>query len=107
MCKENPFNRKVSPSEFPKSKPAPGHGFPLIKRKVRGYLSIMKLTHYPVFSPNQNSTLVHMHVSSGADRQLCPSGGAAGGAGGAGETNGQAGAERGGDGEKLERLPEW
>uniref|UniRef100_A0A4W5PEH7 MICAL like 1 n=1 Tax=Hucho hucho TaxID=62062 RepID=A0A4W5PEH7_9TELE len=33
--KENPFNRKVSPSEFPKSKPAPGHGFPLIKRKVQ------------------------------------------------------------------------
>lgn len=48
-----------------------------------------------------------MHVSSGADRQLCSSGGAAGGAGGAGETNGKAGAERGGDGEKLERLPEW
>uniref|UniRef100_A0A8C7UUU4 BMERB domain-containing protein n=1 Tax=Oncorhynchus mykiss TaxID=8022 RepID=A0A8C7UUU4_ONCMY len=35
VCKENPFNRKVSPSEFPKSKPAPGHGFPLIKRKVQ------------------------------------------------------------------------
>ncbi|XP_071259566.1 MICAL-like protein 1, partial [Salvelinus alpinus] len=35
VCKENPFNRKVSPSEFPKSKPAPGHGFPLIKRTVQ------------------------------------------------------------------------
>ncbi|XP_014048728.2 MICAL-like protein 1 isoform X2 [Salmo salar] len=35
VCKENPFNRKVSPSEFPKSKAAPGHGFPLIKRKVQ------------------------------------------------------------------------
>ncbi|CDQ75115.1 unnamed protein product [Oncorhynchus mykiss] len=35
VCKENPFNRKVSPFEFPKSKPAPGHGFPLIKRKVQ------------------------------------------------------------------------
>uniref|UniRef100_A0A665VRF6 MICAL-like protein 1 n=1 Tax=Echeneis naucrates TaxID=173247 RepID=A0A665VRF6_ECHNA len=45
ICKENPFNRKASPS--PKSKnrppkgprparpPAPGHGFPLIKRKVQ------------------------------------------------------------------------
>ncbi|XP_053713187.1 MICAL-like protein 1 isoform X1 [Synchiropus splendidus] len=47
-CKENPFNRKASPSPSPaktKSKPpkgprpsrppAPGHGFPLIKRKVQ------------------------------------------------------------------------
>ncbi|XP_064179926.1 MICAL-like protein 1 isoform X1 [Anguilla rostrata] len=45
-CKENPFNRKASPSVTPpKSRPpkgprparppAPGHGFPLIKRKVQ------------------------------------------------------------------------
>ncbi|KAG8556522.1 hypothetical protein GDO81_018105 [Engystomops pustulosus] len=45
-CKENPFNRKSSPVTSPtnrKSKkgpkparpPAPGHGFPLIKRKVQ------------------------------------------------------------------------
>ncbi|KAG7491517.1 hypothetical protein MATL_G00004650 [Megalops atlanticus] len=45
-CKENPFNRKASPSyTSPKSRPpkgprparppAPGHGFPLIKRKVQ------------------------------------------------------------------------
>ncbi|KAL1005823.1 hypothetical protein UPYG_G00064410 [Umbra pygmaea] len=46
-CKENPFNRKASPSPvaIPKSRPprgprparppAPGHGFPLIKRKVQ------------------------------------------------------------------------
>lgn len=45
-CKENPFNRKSSPITSPttrKSKkgpkparpPAPGHGFPLIKRKVQ------------------------------------------------------------------------
>ncbi|KAM4023450.1 MICAL-like protein 1 [Anomaloglossus baeobatrachus] len=45
-CKENPFNRKASPITSPtnrKSKkgpkparpPAPGHGFPLIKRKVQ------------------------------------------------------------------------
>ncbi|XP_046899682.1 MICAL-like protein 1 [Hypomesus transpacificus] len=45
-CKENPFNRKASPSaSTPKSRPprgprparppAPGHGFPLIKRKVQ------------------------------------------------------------------------
>ncbi|KAL4647864.1 MICAL-like protein 1 isoform X1 [Arapaima gigas] len=44
-CKENPFNRKASPSvPSPKARsqagprparpPAPGHGFPLIKRKV-------------------------------------------------------------------------
>uniref|UniRef100_A0A8C7M237 BMERB domain-containing protein n=1 Tax=Oncorhynchus kisutch TaxID=8019 RepID=A0A8C7M237_ONCKI len=45
VCKENPFNRKVSPSEFPKSKPAPGHGFPLIKRKVQTdtYVSVEEL----------------------------------------------------------------
>ncbi|KAL6110529.1 micall1 [Pungitius sinensis] len=46
ICKENPFNRKASPTpEKSKSKPpkgprparppAPGHGFPLIKRKVQ------------------------------------------------------------------------
>ncbi|XP_066452345.1 MICAL-like protein 1 isoform X2 [Eleutherodactylus coqui] len=46
LCKENPFNRKSSPITSPttrKSKkgpkparpPAPGHGFPLIKRKVQ------------------------------------------------------------------------
>ncbi|XP_006890276.1 PREDICTED: MICAL-like protein 1 [Elephantulus edwardii] len=45
-CKENPFNRKASPSASPTTKkaargskparpPAPGHGFPLIKRKVQ------------------------------------------------------------------------
>ncbi|XP_070965717.1 MICAL-like protein 1 isoform X2 [Oncorhynchus clarkii lewisi] len=46
-CKENPFNRKASPSPVssPKTRPprgprparppAPGHGFPLIKRKVQ------------------------------------------------------------------------
>ncbi|NXU52773.1 MILK1 protein, partial [Turnix velox] len=45
-CKENPFNRKLSPSASPSAKkppkgskpvrpPAPGHGFPLIKRKVQ------------------------------------------------------------------------
>ncbi|NXX96681.1 MILK1 protein, partial [Centropus bengalensis] len=45
-CKENPFNRKPSPAASPSSKkpakgskpvrpPAPGHGFPLIKRKVQ------------------------------------------------------------------------
>ncbi|KAM3833120.1 MICAL-like protein 1 isoform 1-T1 [Vipera latastei] len=45
-CKENPFNRKPSPSASPSIKkaskgpkparpPAPGHGFPLIKRKVQ------------------------------------------------------------------------
>ncbi|KAM6971881.1 MICAL-like protein 1 [Aplochiton taeniatus] len=45
-CKENPFNRKASPSgPSPKTRPprgprparppAPGHGFPLIKRKVQ------------------------------------------------------------------------
>ncbi|XP_018617622.2 MICAL-like protein 1 isoform X1 [Scleropages formosus] len=45
-CKENPFNRKASPSgPLPKARPpagprparppAPGHGFPLIKRKVQ------------------------------------------------------------------------
>ncbi|CAL1602006.1 unnamed protein product [Knipowitschia caucasica] len=45
-CKENPFNRKASPSEAkskgkppkgprPARPPAPGHGFPLIKRKVQ------------------------------------------------------------------------
>ncbi|XP_030649182.1 MICAL-like protein 1 [Chanos chanos] len=44
-CKENPFNRKASLTELPKSSPtsapsntrapAPGHGFPLIKRKVQ------------------------------------------------------------------------
>uniref|UniRef100_A0A2R9BZQ8 MICAL-like protein 1 n=1 Tax=Pan paniscus TaxID=9597 RepID=A0A2R9BZQ8_PANPA len=44
-CKENPFNRKPSPAASPATKkatkgskpvrpPAPGHGFPLIKRKV-------------------------------------------------------------------------
>ncbi|XP_031683449.1 MICAL-like protein 1 isoform X2 [Oncorhynchus kisutch] len=43
VCKENPFNRKVSPSEFPKSKPAPGHGFPLIKRKTDTYVSVEEL----------------------------------------------------------------
>lgn len=48
-CKENPFNRKPSPAASPSAKkppkgskpvrpPAPGHGFPLIKRKVRGPL---------------------------------------------------------------------
>ncbi|XP_041726341.2 MICAL-like protein 1 isoform X1 [Coregonus clupeaformis] len=47
ICKENPFNRKASPSPVssPKTRPprgprparppAPGHGFPLIKRKVQ------------------------------------------------------------------------
>uniref|UniRef100_A0A8C5PYH1 MICAL like 1 n=2 Tax=Leptobrachium leishanense TaxID=445787 RepID=A0A8C5PYH1_9ANUR len=46
MCKENPFNRKSSPITSPTRKgsergpkparpPAPGHGFPLIKRKVQ------------------------------------------------------------------------
>ncbi|XP_057700356.1 MICAL-like protein 1 isoform X2 [Corythoichthys intestinalis] len=46
ICKENPFNRKVSPSPTksnrkapkgprPSRPPAPGHGFPLIKRKVQ------------------------------------------------------------------------
>ncbi|XP_077380366.1 MICAL-like protein 1 isoform X2 [Festucalex cinctus] len=46
ICKENPFNRKVSPSSGkskskppkgprPSRPPAPGHGFPLIKRKVQ------------------------------------------------------------------------
>ncbi|XP_077791100.1 MICAL-like protein 1 isoform X1 [Podarcis muralis] len=45
-CKENPFNRKPSPVTSPSIKktprgpkparpPAPGHGFPLIKRKVQ------------------------------------------------------------------------
>uniref|UniRef100_A0A8D1GFL9 MICAL-like protein 1 n=1 Tax=Sus scrofa TaxID=9823 RepID=A0A8D1GFL9_PIG len=45
-CKENPFNRKPSPTASPTIKkatkgskparpPAPGHGFPLIKRKVQ------------------------------------------------------------------------
>ncbi|XP_026963410.1 MICAL-like protein 1 isoform X3 [Sagmatias obliquidens] len=45
-CKENPFNRKASPTASPTVKkatkgskparpPAPGHGFPLIKRKVQ------------------------------------------------------------------------
>ncbi|XP_056379935.1 MICAL-like protein 1 isoform X2 [Hyla sarda] len=45
-CKENPFNRKSSPVTSPASRkskkgpkparpPAPGHGFPLIKRKVQ------------------------------------------------------------------------
>ncbi|XP_034043941.1 MICAL-like protein 1 [Thalassophryne amazonica] len=45
ICKENPFNRKTSPSPSksksrpppgsrPARPPAPGHGFPLIKRKV-------------------------------------------------------------------------
>ncbi|NXC15416.1 MILK1 protein, partial [Corythaeola cristata] len=45
-CKENPFNRKPSPAASPSPKkppkgskpvrpPAPGHGFPLIKRKVQ------------------------------------------------------------------------
>ncbi|NXY45600.1 MILK1 protein, partial [Ceuthmochares aereus] len=45
-CKENPFNRKPSPAASPSTKkppkgskpvrpPAPGHGFPLIKRKVQ------------------------------------------------------------------------
>ncbi|XP_028309651.1 LOW QUALITY PROTEIN: MICAL-like protein 1 [Gouania willdenowi] len=44
-CKENPFNRKGSPSPAkstrstkgprPARPPAPGHGFPLIKRKVQ------------------------------------------------------------------------
>ncbi|XP_077024900.1 MICAL-like protein 1 isoform X2 [Tamandua tetradactyla] len=45
-CKENPFNRKGSPAASPTTKkaakgskparpPAPGHGFPLIKRKVQ------------------------------------------------------------------------
>uniref|UniRef100_G1PPR4 BMERB domain-containing protein n=1 Tax=Myotis lucifugus TaxID=59463 RepID=G1PPR4_MYOLU len=45
-CKENPFNRKASPTASPAPKkatkgpkparpPAPGHGFPLIKRKVQ------------------------------------------------------------------------
>nr|XP_042120772.1 MICAL-like protein 1 isoform X2 [Peromyscus maniculatus bairdii] len=45
-CKENPFNRKPSPSASPAVRkatkgakpmrpPAPGHGFPLIKRKVQ------------------------------------------------------------------------
>ncbi|XP_036862877.2 MICAL-like protein 1 isoform X1 [Manis javanica] len=45
-CKENPFNRKASPTSSPATKkatkgpkparpPAPGHGFPLIKRKVQ------------------------------------------------------------------------
>ncbi|XP_027971362.1 MICAL-like protein 1 isoform X1 [Eumetopias jubatus] len=45
-CKENPFNRKASPTASPTTKkttkgskparpPAPGHGFPLIKRKVQ------------------------------------------------------------------------
>ncbi|XP_069053103.1 MICAL-like protein 1 isoform X2 [Lepisosteus oculatus] len=45
-CKENPFNRKSSPSPStpvtrtpkgprPARPPAPGHGFPLIKRKVQ------------------------------------------------------------------------
>uniref|UniRef100_A0A8C5NVY6 Microtubule associated monooxygenase, calponin and LIM domain containing -like 1 n=1 Tax=Jaculus jaculus TaxID=51337 RepID=A0A8C5NVY6_JACJA len=45
-CKENPFNRKPSPAASPTAKkatkgakparpPAPGHGFPLIKRKVQ------------------------------------------------------------------------
>ncbi|XP_039102043.1 MICAL-like protein 1 isoform X1 [Hyaena hyaena] len=45
-CKENPFNRKPSPTASPAAKkgtkgsrparpPAPGHGFPLIKRKVQ------------------------------------------------------------------------
>ncbi|XP_061534636.1 MICAL-like protein 1 isoform X1 [Phycodurus eques] len=46
ICKENPFNRKISPSSGkskskppkgprPSRPPAPGHGFPLIKRKVQ------------------------------------------------------------------------
>ncbi|XP_028829239.1 MICAL-like protein 1 [Denticeps clupeoides] len=46
ICKENPFNRKASPSHAPPTSrppkgprparpPAPGHGFPLIKRKVQ------------------------------------------------------------------------
>ncbi|XP_049740362.1 MICAL-like protein 1 isoform X1 [Elephas maximus indicus] len=45
-CKENPFNRKASPTASPATRkatkgskparpPAPGHGFPLIKRKVQ------------------------------------------------------------------------
>uniref|UniRef100_A0AAQ4R5J8 BMERB domain-containing protein n=1 Tax=Gasterosteus aculeatus aculeatus TaxID=481459 RepID=A0AAQ4R5J8_GASAC len=44
ICKENPFNRKASPTPEkskpakgprPARPPAPGHGFPLIKRKVQ------------------------------------------------------------------------
>uniref|UniRef100_A0A8C6WG10 MICAL-like 1a n=1 Tax=Neogobius melanostomus TaxID=47308 RepID=A0A8C6WG10_9GOBI len=46
ICKENPFNRKASPAAakskskppkgpHPARPPAPGHGFPLIKRKVQ------------------------------------------------------------------------
>ncbi|KAK7913556.1 hypothetical protein WMY93_013767 [Mugilogobius chulae] len=46
ICKENPFNRKASPASAkskgkppkgprPARPPAPGHGFPLIKRKVQ------------------------------------------------------------------------
>ncbi|XP_026158644.1 MICAL-like protein 1 isoform X2 [Mastacembelus armatus] len=46
ICKENPFNRKASPAPAtsktrppkgprPARPPAPGHGFPLIKRKVQ------------------------------------------------------------------------
>ncbi|XP_063796636.1 MICAL-like protein 1 [Pseudophryne corroboree] len=46
LCKENPFNRKSSPVTSPTNRktkkgpkparpPAPGHGFPLIKRKVQ------------------------------------------------------------------------
>ncbi|KAE8611556.1 hypothetical protein XENTR_v10012503 [Xenopus tropicalis] len=46
ICKQNPFNRKSSPATSPINKrnqkgpkpsrpPAPGHGFPLIKRKVQ------------------------------------------------------------------------
>ncbi|KAM9326310.1 MICAL-like protein 1 [Gastrophryne carolinensis] len=46
LCKENPFNRKASPVTSPVNRksqrgpktahrPAPGHGFPLIKRKVQ------------------------------------------------------------------------
>ncbi|XP_045146782.1 MICAL-like protein 1 [Echinops telfairi] len=45
-CKENPFNRKAAPTASPSTRraakgpkparpPAPGHGFPLIKRKVQ------------------------------------------------------------------------
>lgn len=69
-CKENPFNRKPSPAASPSAKkppkgskpvrpPAPGHGFPLIKRKVKGPLGAGGAKASSVLSPRDRAVYVH------------------------------------------------
>lgn len=82
-CKENPFNRKPSPAASPSAKkppkgskpmrpPAPGHGFPLIKRKVKGPFE-QGLKANSVLSPK--AVAVYRHCDGACVVKYCMGGG--------------------------------